>query len=283
MELQPNESARWSLQGSNSRHRCTQSLASPQHLRCSAWPACVCRSDLEKAISSHGGPSVVAQQLGWTLKAKGRWVGGWAGLLWKGGGMAGRTQCLPAWHACLLVRPQQARLCSHNLALATSAGTDPATAAACLPALLCCRRPKGYWDSPENVRAELDEFIEEQRLPPGGSGGVAGGVGRRGVVVGGVQWLVVGCRDLRCTVRGGAVWPQLHAAAACAGPGPAGVMPAKNDFVRAGRYDIARAVERWGGLYEVRSLLCCAVLCCVSVRGLFIAASCALQPAGSPL
>lgn len=33
-------------------------------------------------------------------------------------------------------------------------------------------------------------------------------------------------------------------------------MPAKNDFVRAGRYDIARAVERWGGLYEVwRSVL----------------------------
>lgn len=30
-----------------------------------------------------------------------------------------------------------------------------------------CRRPKGYWDSLENVRAELDEFIEEQRLPEG--------------------------------------------------------------------------------------------------------------------
>lgn len=87
------------------------------------------RSDLEKAISAHGGPTVVAQQLGWKLKAKGR-------------------------------------------------------------------RPKGYWDSPENVRAELDEFIEEQGLPPG-------------------------------------------------------IMPAKNDFVRAGRYDIARAVERWGGLYEL--------------------------------
>ncbi|KAL4445809.1 hypothetical protein ABPG77_009008 [Micractinium sp. CCAP 211/92] len=87
------------------------------------------RSDLEKAISAHGGPSVVAQQLGWKLKAKGR-------------------------------------------------------------------RPKGYWDSLENVRAELDEFIEEQGLPPG-------------------------------------------------------VMPAKNDFVRASRYDIARAVERWGGLYEL--------------------------------
>lgn len=28
-------------------------------------------------------------------------------------------------------------------------------------------------------------------------------------------------------------------------------MPAKNDFIRASRYDIARAVERWGGLYEV--------------------------------
>ncbi|KAL4425806.1 hypothetical protein ABPG75_009822 [Micractinium tetrahymenae] len=87
------------------------------------------RSDLEKAISAHGGPTVVAQQLGWKLKAK-------------------------------------------------------------------SRRPKGYWDSPENVRAELDEFIEEQGLSPG-------------------------------------------------------VMPAKNDFIRAGRYDIARAVERWGGLYEL--------------------------------
>lgn len=32
-----------------------------------------------------------------------------------------------------------------------------------------------------------------------------------------------------------------------------GVMPAKNAFIRAGRYDIARAVERWGGLYEVRA------------------------------
>lgn len=33
---------------------------------------CKCRSDLEKAISAHGGPTVVAQQLGWKLKAKGR-------------------------------------------------------------------------------------------------------------------------------------------------------------------------------------------------------------------
>ena len=32
----------------------------------------------------------------------------------------------------------------------------------------------------------------------------------------------------------------------------AGVMPPKNDFVRAGRYDLARCVERWGGLYQVR-------------------------------
>ena len=27
-----------------------------------------------------------------------------------------------------------------------------------------------------------------------------------------------------------------------------GVMPAKNDFIRAGRYDLAKVVERWGGL-----------------------------------
>jgi hypothetical protein len=28
-------------------------------------------------------------------------------------------------------------------------------------------------------------------------------------------------------------------------------MPLKNDFIRAGRFDLARAVERWGGLYEL--------------------------------
>ena len=73
------------------------------------------RSDLEKAISAHGGPSQVAAQLGWKQRAKGR-------------------------------------------------------------------RPKGYWDSLDNVRAELDEFIEEQRLPPGVSarcpGRAAGGLAR---------------------------------------------------------------------------------------------------------
>lgn len=40
------------------------------------WHLLCCRSDLEKAISAHGGPSVVAQQLGWKLKAKGRWACG---------------------------------------------------------------------------------------------------------------------------------------------------------------------------------------------------------------
>jgi hypothetical protein len=53
-------------------------------------------------------------------------------------------------------------------------------------------------------------------------------------------------------------------------------MPAKNDFVRAGRYDIARAVERWGGLYEVRALRCAEVLC-VAYH------CCSLQPAFNPL
>jgi hypothetical protein len=32
-------------------------------------------------------------------------------------------------------------------------------------------------------------------------------------------------------------------------------MPLKNDFVRAGRFDLARAVERWGGLYELAAEL----------------------------
>lgn len=36
---------------------------------------------------------------------------------------------------------------------------------------------------------------------------------------------------------------------------PPGRMPAKTDFVRAGRYDMARAVERWGGIQEVADAL----------------------------
>lgn len=32
-------------------------------------------------------------------------------------------------------------------------------------------------------------------------------------------------------------------------------MPVKNDLIRAGRYDLARAVERWGGLYTLASEL----------------------------
>ena len=30
------------------------------------------------------------------------------------------------------------------------------------------RRPKGYWDSLPNVRAELEAFLEDAGLPPGG-------------------------------------------------------------------------------------------------------------------
>ena len=35
----------------------------------------------------------------------------------------------------------------------------------------------------------------------------------------------------------------------------AGVMPVKNQLVPAGRYDIARAVEKWGGVAEVAERL----------------------------
>lgn len=62
------------------------------------------------------------------------------------------------------------------------------------------RKPRGYWSSLENVKNEIDEFIEESGLEPG-------------------------------------------------------VMPLKNDFVRAGRYDLARAVERWGGIGELTTEL----------------------------
>ena len=45
---------------------------------------------------------------------------------------------------------------------------------------------------------------------------------------------------------------------------PEGVMPAKVSLVKAGRHDLARAIERWGGLYELASKLEYEVgwLCC---------------------
>ncbi|KAG7675312.1 hypothetical protein Ndes2437A_g00523 [Nannochloris sp. 'desiccata'] len=55
------------------------------------------RTDLEKAITTHGGPSVVAERLGWKLQAK-------------------------------------------------------------------PRKPRGYWDSLENVRQEVDEFIKDKKI-----------------------------------------------------------------------------------------------------------------------
>ena len=60
----------------------------------------ICRTDLEKAITSHGGPSVVAERLGWKLQAK-------------------------------------------------------------------PRKPRGYWDSLDNVKSEVDEFIQDNDLEPG--------------------------------------------------------------------------------------------------------------------
>lgn len=87
------------------------------------------RTDIEKAISAHGGPAAIASRLGWSLQAK-------------------------------------------------------------------KRKPRGYWDSLENVKSEIEDFIIENGLEPG-------------------------------------------------------VMPLKNDFVRAERFDLARAIERWGGLYDL--------------------------------
>jgi hypothetical protein len=87
------------------------------------------RTDIEKAISAHGGPAAIAARLGWKLQAR-------------------------------------------------------------------KRKPRGYWDSLENVKSEIEDFIVENGLEPG-------------------------------------------------------VMPLKNDFVRAERFDLARAIERWGGLYDL--------------------------------
>lgn len=91
------------------------------------------RTDLEKAITAHGGRGAVAERLGWQLQTR-------------------------------------------------------------------SRKPRGYWDSLPNVAQEISEFIQERSLEPG-------------------------------------------------------VMPLKNDFLRAGRNDIARAIESWGGLYSLAAEL----------------------------
>lgn len=62
------------------------------------------------------------------------------------------------------------------------------------------RKPRGYWNSIENVKYEIDEFIISSDLPQG-------------------------------------------------------IMPLKNDIIRAGRFDLARAIEKWGGISDVASNL----------------------------
>ncbi|XP_050368836.1 uncharacterized protein LOC126786922 [Argentina anserina] len=62
------------------------------------------------------------------------------------------------------------------------------------------RKPKGYWDSLENLQEEISRFQRSWGMDPS-------------------------------------------------------YMPSRKSFERAGRYDIARALEKWGGLHEVSRLL----------------------------
>ncbi|XP_059316927.1 uncharacterized protein LOC132067651 isoform X1 [Lycium ferocissimum] len=62
------------------------------------------------------------------------------------------------------------------------------------------RKPKGYWDSLENLQEEIGRFQKNWGMDPS-------------------------------------------------------YMPSRKSFERAGRYDIARALEKWGGLHEVSRLL----------------------------
>lgn len=62
------------------------------------------------------------------------------------------------------------------------------------------RKPKGYWDSFENLQEEISRFQKNWGMDPS-------------------------------------------------------YMPSRKSFERAGRYDIARALEKWGGLHEVSRLL----------------------------
>lgn len=100
------------------------------------------------------------------------------------------------------------------------------------------RKPRGYWDSLPNVKQEVDAFIEENDLVPG----------KFRVNTGRNQYATCGFFSRRVPPH--PPNPKSNNIFVCTG-----VMPLKNDFIRAGRFDIARAVERWGGLYELSSEL----------------------------
>lgn len=128
------------------------------------------RTDLEKAIAAHGGPTAVAESLGWKVKGK-------------------------------------------------------------------SRKPRGYWDALPNVKQEVDDFIEEYGMQPGEN-----------------------IRKVHACICMHDSWPPLllcavHLLTSACSIFASGMMPLKNDFIRAGRFDLARAVERWGGLYELAAEL----------------------------
>ena len=80
------------------------------------------------------------------------------------------------------------------------------------------RKPRGYWDSPDNLRAAIDEFIAEHELEPGGWGGLHGASPAQGCA--GMLWpyhgskgnpFGVGVRLWRLVLRSGCVHKIVQA------------------------------------------------------------------------
>lgn len=180
---------------------------------------------------------------------------------------ARNTECV----SCGLILPAPSLRTDLEKAIAAHGGQGVVAAALGWPLKARHRRPKGYWDDLVNVRAAIDEFIAEQ--------GMEAGESARLRAVTDTVWLL-------CTAPAAARQPPwcmlyhlpqqlpyctpLHQSGAvfCAVGTTAerrntavtefviisyaaGVMPLKNDFVRANRLYLAKVVERWGGLPQL--------------------------------
>jgi hypothetical protein len=154
-------------------------------------------------------------------------------------------------------------------AIAAHGGQGVVAAALGWPLKARHRRPKGYWDDLSNVRQAIDEFIGEQGMEAGESAWAAckaAAVVHRGCCSTASPMVHAPSHAApAATLRPPAperrdvfvVWVRQQGGATLLSltyvmsPPAAGVMPLKNDFVRANRLYLAKVVERWGGLPQL--------------------------------
>ena len=132
------------------------------------------------------------------------------------------------------------------------------------------RRPNGYWDQVENVRQEVDAFINENGLQPGAKWMQS--IIKRSVS-GSLTTMLLRSQTLLLQIAASNKELKLYkdllrlrwsgkvrsrSSLACIAEVScltvSGVMPLQKDFVVAGRYDLKRVVERWGGSAELAAV-----------------------------